>query len=275
MKTIFEYLDYRAYLKDFYEERKSRQSFFSYRLFGSKVGIDASYLVKVLIKSRHIADSSIGRFAAYCGLKDREAEYFEALVHFVKATSHKASKMYFEKLLLLKDVKAHRLLDKQYAYYQKWYHSAIRSILEFHDFRGECKALGERLNPPISAREAKESIRLLSTLNLIYRDPDGRYRMTDAAVTSGPEWQSLAIHAFQEETIRLSHESLSRHPREVRDVSTVTMNINEGDFEELRERIKEFRGAVIRRVNEGTSPDRVYQLNIQFFPLTQLGGRSK
>ncbi len=35
------------------------------------------------------------------------------------------------------------------------------------------------------------------------------------------------------------------------------------------ERLKEFRACIINYVNEQQSPDRVYQLNIQLFPLTR------
>ncbi|MBN1127797.1 MAG: TIGR02147 family protein [Chitinispirillaceae bacterium] len=272
MRSIFDYLEYRDFLRDFYEEKKSERSFFSYRLFGSKVGMDASYLAKVLIKIRHIADSSIRSFIDFCGLRGAEAEYFETLVHFVKSKSHKESKLLFEKMLSFKGVKTSTLLENQYAFYQKWYHSAIRSVIEFINFKGDYKALAEKLSPPISVREAKESVQLLEKLRLIKKDESGRYRMTDTAITSGPQWRSLAIQTFQEETIRLSGESLSRHPKETRDISTVTMNINTHDFDEIRERVKEFRSSIIKYVSEQPAPDRVVQLNIQLFPLSRIDG---
>jgi uncharacterized protein (TIGR02147 family) len=275
MKPVFEYLDYRDFLKDFYEEKKSEHSFFSYRLFSSKLGMDASYLAKVIVKTRHISNNSIEKITAFCGLKEQKAEYFETLVHFVKAKSHKESKLLFEKLLSLKNVRSTTLLGHQYAFYQKWYHSAIRSVLEFYDFRGDYRALAQELSPPISAREAKESVRLLEKLRLIKKDTDSRYRMTDAAITTGPQWDSLAIGAFQEETIRLSLESLSRHPKKHRDISTVTMNINGENFREIREKINEFRNAIIKYVNEQSSPDRVVQLNVQLFPLSRIKERAK
>jgi uncharacterized protein (TIGR02147 family) len=275
MKPIFEYLEYRDFLKDFYEEKKAERSFFSYRLFGAKVDIDASYLAKVLIKSRHIANDSIKTVADFVGLAGAEAEYFEALVYFVKSKSHKQSKLLFEKLLSLKGVKANKLLDHQYAFYQKWYHSVIRSILEFYEFRDDYKALAEQVSPPISVKEAKESVRLLEKLHLIKKDETGVWRMTDAAITTGQEWNSLAVQSFQEETIKLSGDSLSRHPKKVRDISTVTMNINEKDFEEIKERIKEFRASIIKYVNDQTLPDRVMQLNIQFFPVSRIKGGQK
>jgi uncharacterized protein (TIGR02147 family) len=53
------------------------------------------------------------------------------------------------------------------------------------------------------------------------------------------------------------------------------MNINEKDFEEIKERIKEFRASIIKYVNDQTLPDRVMQLNIQFFPVSRIKGGQK
>jgi uncharacterized protein (TIGR02147 family) len=272
MKSIVEYLDYRDFLKDFYEEKKAERSFFSYRLFGSKVAVDASYLAKVLMKNRHISDKSIAKFIEFCGLEDIAGEYFETLVHFAKARSSRESKLLFEKLMSHKGVGANTLIKHQYAFYQKWHCSAIRSILDFFDFKGDYRALAEKVSPPISVKDAKAAVKLLEQLGLISKDANGRYRMTNAAITTGPEWQSLAIQKYQEETISLSQESLSRHPKRHRDVSTITMNISEKGFQEIKERIREFRGSIIKYVNEQPASDRVVQLNIQLFPLSRIDG---
>jgi len=272
MKSVFEYLDYRAYLKDFYEERKKRQGFFSYRYFGDKVGIDPSYLLKVMLQSRHLSEKSIPRVSTFCGLTGSEAEYFSTLIHFSKARSQGESKMLFEKLLSIRYVKSRRLVEEQYEYFRTWYHPVVRSVLEYFDFQGDFALLGKQLSPPITAKEARASIQLLEKLHLIKNDENGRYCLTDTAVTTGNEWHSAAIAAFQEQTIRLSQESVDRHDRRLRDISTVTMNICAADFEEIRERITEFRRSLITFVNESTGPDRTYQLNIQFFPLTNVKG---
>ncbi len=271
MKPVFEYLDYRAYLKDYYDERKSRQTFFSYKVFGKKVGLDGSYLAKVLIGARHIADDSVKAFIEACDLAGKEAEYFEVLVLFAKSKTEPEEKVHFERLLNLKNVGAQLLLANQFEYYKTWYHSAIRSILEYFDFRGDYAELAEGLSPPVTVKEAEESIALLTTLGLIEPDAEGRYRVTNANVTTGPQWRSLAIESFQEESLRLSRESIKRHPKHIRDFSTVTMTINAADYAEIRDRIKEFRGSVINYVNRSTHPDRTYQMNIQLFPLTRIG----
>ncbi len=270
MKSVFEYLDYRAYLKDYYEERKSRQTFFSYKVFGKKVGLDGSYLAKVLIGARHIADDSVKTFIDACELTGKEAEYFEVLVLFAKSKSVQEEKLYFDRLLSLKNVGAQQLLANQFEYYKTWYHSAIRSILEYFDFRGDYAELADGLSPQVTPKEAEESIALLTQLGLIKQDAEGRYRVTNANITTGAQWRSMAIESFQEETLRLSRESIKRHPKHVRDFSTVTMTINAKDYLELRAKIKEFRGAVINYVNRSTDADRTYQMNIQLFPLSRI-----
>ncbi len=275
MKPVFEYLDYRSYLKDYYDERKSRQSFFSYKLFGNKVGLDGSYLAKVLIGVRHIADDSVKACIEACELKGKEAEYFEVLVLFAKSKTEKEEKAHFERLLALKNVGARELLSNQFEYYKTWYHSAIRSILEYFDFRGNYAELAEGLSPSITAEEAEESIALLTLLGLIKPDAEGRYHVTNANVTTGSQWQSLAIESFQEETLRLSRESIKRHPKYQRDISTVTMTINAVDYGEVRSRIKEFRRTIINYVNRSMGADRTYQLNIQLFPLSRIGEAGK
>lgn len=272
MKPVFEYLDYQTYLKDFYEDRKGRQGFFSYRYFGDKVGIDSSYLLKVMLKSRHLSEASIPRVSAFCGLTGAEAEYFSTLVHFSKARSQNESKLLFEKLLSIRYVKSRKLVERQYEYFRTWYHPVVRSVLEYYDFKGDYALLGKQLSPAITAKEARASVQLLEQLRLIRKDDGGRYRLTEMAVTTGEEWHSAAIAAFQEQTIRLSQEAVDRHDRQHRDISTVTMNINAADFEEVRDRITEFRRSIISFVNESTGPDRTYQLNIQLFPLSNVKG---
>jgi uncharacterized protein (TIGR02147 family) len=270
MKLIFEYIDYRDYLKDFYEEKKGLHSFFSYRYFGNKVGMDPSYLLKVMLKTRHLAEKSIPKITAFCKLNANEAEYFLTMVLFIKAKTQRESRLHFEKLLSIRYIKNKRLVEWQYEYFCTWYHPVVRSVLEYFDFKDDYALLGQQLSPQISEKDARDSVRLLEKLKLIRRENDGRYSLIDNAVTTGSEWHSLAITTFQEQTIRLSQESIERHERALRDISTITMNINEENFEEIRHRITEFRRSVIAYVGESTNPDRTYQLNMQFFPLTDV-----
>ena len=98
-------------------------------------------------------------------------------------------------------------------------------------------------------------------------DRDGFWKVNDTFVSTGGNWRSEAVRAFQKETIRLAGESLERHAPPVRDISTVTMTFNMDDIALIREKIKEFRSELLRLSQEGTGDNTVFQLNVQLFPL--------
>lgn len=270
---VFDYFDYRKFLRDFYDEHKKENPFFSYRYMGRRVDLDPGYLVKVLQGKCHIAQETITKIAVLCKLSEKEAEYFETLVYFGKAKSEKQIKLYFEKLISFKGVKTKTIAPYQYEYYQKWYHSAIRSLIGFYEFNEDYKVLAQKLSPSISVKEAKDSVKLLEKLNFIIKDENGIYRLTDTLITTGDEWRSIAVRQFQRQTIQLALESLERHEKEQRDISTVTIAVSQRDLEEIKDRIKQFRASIMELAEQCADPDTVYQLNVQLVPLTGVTGK--
>jgi len=269
MNTVFEYFDYRQFLKDYYDEQKKVSSLFSYRYIAQKVHLDAGYVVKLLQGKVHITAKSIPCFTKLCKLGTREKHYFETLVHFTKAKTQKDIKTWFKQLLDLKSVETKTLAKEQFEFYQKWYYTAIRSLIGIEGFNGDYTHLARRLTPPITIAQAKKAIWLLEKLGLIKKDDDtSSYFLTDAFITTGDAWKALTVRAFQKETMQLAEESLERHPKELRDISTVTIALPGDALPEIRERIAEFRKTIFTLVNEYDTVDEVYELNIQLFPLS-------
>ena len=135
-------------------------------------------------------------------------------------------------------------------------------------FDGDFRVLAERCMPAITIADAKRAVRLLDKLGLIAKGPDGKYHATDQNLTTGWKWLSNAIESNQRDLIRLAGESIDRFPREIRDISTVTMGIDEKMLPQIREHIRLFRSSLIKIVNSSGESGRVYQLNIQVFPLS-------
>src|SRR6185295_10450837 len=138
------------FLRDFYVQQKKTETFFSYRYVGNKVGMDSSFLIKVLQGHLHISNDRIEKFNKICAFNDKEAAFFEALVHFNKAKSEKESKLYFERMLSINKAKSDKLGENQYEFFQKWYYSAVWALVEGKPFNGDYKELANALAPPIS-----------------------------------------------------------------------------------------------------------------------------
>ncbi len=272
MKPIFEYLDYRPFLADFYEEQKKGNYFYSYRYMAGKLDMDHSQLIKILNGTRHITELHIKPIAVLCHLANRQAQFLEALVQFCKAKTERQEKIFFERMLALKSYESQTLEAYQFEYFQKWYYAAIRSLLDYFKYKGDNERLAKALNPAITTAQAKKAIDLLLKLNLIQKEASGHYIPTQAHVSTGESWQGRAIETYQKETIELSATSIDRSQKNERDISSITMSVDKECFEDISRLTKEFRASVIKRVNEIpiNTTDRVYQMNIQIIPLTTI-----
>lgn len=269
---VFDYMDYRSFLKDHVQWRRDGNRGISLRQVASKVGIDHSLLTKIIQSSRHVTPSSIPALCTWMKLDEQRTTYFEELVAYARARSDEALRRHFEKILSLKPVEKRRLDAAHYEYFRSWHHVAVRSLLDWYEFYGDdWEALGGMLLPPISGRMAQESVELLRNLGLLEQDASGRFRPSTTHLSTGERWHSAAVRTFQREVIRLSEGAVERVPKELRDISTITVALSSDCLEEVREVLREARAKVVkiadRRPPEDS--DAVYQLNLQWFPVTR------
>lgn len=270
MPPLFTYLDYRAYLRDLFEEFKKSRSFFSFRYAAAKTGIDASNLAKILAGKRHLSRRAVPAFAKLAEWTRKETEFFDLLIRFSRARSDKATREIFDRLSALQEPGGIRLAADQLEFYSRWQHTALFALLDCHPFHGKNHAeLAQRLNPPLSVREIKESLHLLERLGLVKPDAEGRLVPSPRVITSGEKWHAMAIQQFQLETLELAGQALTRLPRDQRDISTLTFSINRKDLGAAREITREYRQAMMKLAEASAPADQVFQLNIQFFPLSR------
>lgn len=267
MKPIFEYTDYREWIRDAFEDFKKRKSVVSWRYMAMKLDADPGNLLRVSQSKIHLSVNLIKPMAEFFGLDEKETAYWTELVHFGRAKTDSEALNHYEKMQILKGIPLKRLAKKELEFYRNWYCNAIRSIIGICKFKDDFEGLAESCTPPITVEEAKNAVKLLYDLNMISRDRDGYWKVNDTFVSTGGNWRSEAVRTFQKETIRLAGESLERHAPPLRDISTVTMTFNMDDIALIREKIKEFRSELLRMSQEGDGDDTVFQLNVQLFPI--------
>ena len=267
MEPIFEYTDYREWLRDAFDDFKKRKSVISWRYMAMKLGADPGNLLRVSQGKIHLTLSLVQPMAEFFELSEKETAYWTELVYFGRAKTDAEALNHYEKMQMLKGIPLKRLAKKELEFYRHWYCNAIRSIIGICKFKDDYEGLAESCTPAISVEEAKSAVKLLYDLNMISRERDGFWKVNDTFVSTGGNWRSEAVRTFQKETVRLAGESLERHAPPLRDISTVTMTFNMDDIALIREKIKEFRSELLRMSQEGSGDDTVFQLNVQLFPI--------
>jgi uncharacterized protein (TIGR02147 family) len=268
--SIYDYTDYRQFLRDYYEEQKAQNPAFSYRYFAKRAGFNSSGLYKDIVDGRTgITRSLILRFATAMKLLSKQKEYFETLVYFNEAKTVEEKKLYFERLMKYHNSKAFRVEKSQYEYYSKWYYIAVRELLAVGNYGDDYSAISETLNPALRREQAKKAIEVLKKLGLIKKDNNGYYKAVDKILTTGPEIKSLAVANFQKSMMDLAKEAIDRHPAERRNISTVTFSVSEKTYDDINSELVACRKRILGMVDRSENEAMVCQLNMQLFPLTR------
>jgi uncharacterized protein (TIGR02147 family) len=275
MPDIYSYCDYRKFLRDWYEEKKRNNPAVSMRMIARQVGYKApGYLSMVLQGRIKMSLFMCLKFCSYMKLAKKQCDYFQNLVLFCDADSHEEKQAYFEKMKPFKEVSVRIMVSGEYRFYEKWYHSAVRAILEYFPFRDEYEKIGRLLMPEISAREVKESVLLLKELKLIDFDKEGFLRPTDAVISTGYDATGMGINTFLYNSLRLSESAVGRFPKDERNFSCLTLGISETGFREIRNELREFRRKVMK-IAADDAADRIYQFSFQLFPLSNKYSRKE
>jgi len=268
--SVFEYTDYRQFLRDVYSEKRAANKAFSHRFIAERVGFKSGgHFSQILSGTANISINFIEKFAEFLKMNKREASYFQNMVLFSQAKSHEDQKRYFERMISFKEAKIKTVSAEQYEYYDKWYYIAVREVLNFYPFKGDYPELAKMLNPPITPTEAKNAIELLERLKLIKRDDTGIYRLTDALITTGYGVQSVCIDNHLVNTLQIAKEAIDRFKRDERNFSWVALSISEKGYKNIIEELRAFRRRMMSIVEQDENPDRAYLFNFQVIPVSK------
>ncbi len=273
MVNIFEYTDYRKFLIDYQAHEHERNPHFSHRYFAQKAGFTSTGLLANIIKGRrNLTDSLISKFAKALKLNKKEEMYFEFLVRFNQALSIEDKNKYYERMLQVSPLKASTINRDCHEFYSQWWYSAIRELLYYYRFKDDYQDLAKQLNPQITVEQAKTAIKILEKLELIKKNMDGFYCQTSTIITTGGQNErSLYIQNFQMSTMELAKASLTRHKKEYRDISTLTLTFSKESLQKAKIELDSLQKNLLRIAEEDQNVDSVYQINFQLFPLTKTG----
>jgi uncharacterized protein (TIGR02147 family) len=270
--NIFDYSNFRVYLEDYRKALKaSNPEKFTHEYICEKLGQpnSRSYYSDV-IKGRKVTLTFIERFIGFLNLETEEANHFRAMVGYDQAEGAKEKEYYYGQLIRRATPNV-RFADKEsMLFYSQWYHSAIRTILDVIQFKGDdYSEITNKITPKISLKNIKESIKLLQDFNLV-AEKDGFLKPTDKTFSTQDHVQDEIVKQYQVQCFEMAKAAIMSHETLPKDFSTNFLSISETGFRNLQELIKNFRNEVRVLIQNDKDPaDRVYQFDIAIFPHTR------
>lgn len=272
MASIFDYSDYRQFLKDYYERHKAVNPSFSYRYLAQKAGINSAPFFKFIFEGkRNLTKATILKTCCALKLNDREAEYFENLVFFNQAKTVAEKNHFFARLV---EKQRHRnvakIQENQFEYFSEWHHCIVRELVCMQNFKDDYARLAKCLFPVITPREAEKSVKLLLSLGLV-KKAEGRYFQTEPVVSTGYGLTSHQVVNFQITMLHHAIAAFDRCKNNERLTSATTLAVSGKTYGKMVEKLRTLRSELLEMARDDRDPERVYELTINLFPLSTAG----
>ena len=272
MKDVLEYTNYRQYIADYYAEKKAKSAF-TWQEFTRAAGFSSPVHLKYASEGRlNLSDAAAKRVAQAMHLVDFEQDYFCEMVRLDNAKTDAEKKAAFDKMIAIADAhKAKILGGDSFRYFESWKNPVLRELAPSMP-GAKPLALARACRPEITAAEVTESLNFLVKADLLKKDKDGNYARTETGVTTGPmDVTPVAVRSMHRQMGEFALEAIEGVPQDKRHFSGLTLGITREAYEEIVQKIAEFRKEIIAIATRSNATEEVYRLNVQFFPMTNKG----
>ncbi|UJR78839.1 TIGR02147 family protein [Sandaracinus amylolyticus] len=269
--SVYDYLDHRAFLGDYYVAQKERGRGFSYRLFSRRAGLRSPNHLKLVIEGqRRLTPEMAVRYAAAMKLPEDESAYFLDLVAFNHARTPAERADTYQRLTGHRGYRKAQTLDQRHAaYYSQWYIPAIREMAMLPGFRGEPGWIAERMVPPITREQAASALETLVALSLLTRHEDGTLAPAEWVVKTEDATRGVHLASYHRVMLERAREALDHLPGTTRNLSAITLCTSAAGYERIVERVKRFRQELITLASLEDEGTHVVHVGVQIFPLTR------
>ncbi len=262
----FDFWDFRAFIRARLEWMKLRDPQCSLRRMNEKAGFKgAGFLSMVLSKKRNLSESAARRLSEAMDLTTSEQEFFIKLAAFNQSLDFSEKDRLYKELLQFKKFKTTRKMElAQYEFFNHWYYSAIFEIL--------ADPLPDRLIAKIadglevSETQARECLEHLEQLGLA-RHEQRQWVRTESIIQGASDLKHIHLRIYHREMIQKALTAVDQMTPAERELSGVTIALSQEKFDEVRKLVFKFQEDINAVYSSDPHPDKVYQLNIQLFPL--------
>lgn len=268
---LFAYLDHRAYLRDWFDWKKSENPRFSHRLFARLAGHKSPSLLLLVSKGeRNLTDASLPGFLKALSLDEEEAEFFELLVALDRASLDDERTAVFQRISASRRFRdARRIEGDSFRFLSRWYIPAVRELATCPGYRHDAGWIAATLRPPVTIEQAEEALDTLEALGMVRQEANGQVVVADVTLVTPREVVGTAVHNYHQGMLDRAKAAITGFRARERYLGAVTVSVPASRTAELKQAVAEFQERFLDLCDSmDEDADRVLQLNLQLFPMS-------
>lgn len=255
METTIEKTHTQIWLQNLLTEKIEKNSQYSLRAFARLVEVSPAVLSRIISGKRKLTFNLAVRIADALHLGPIEKETLYSFFTNLNESEKSAQDQHEKELSI-----------DCYNAMKEWYHYGITQLLFVKNFSDDPKWIAKMLS--ITELEAKLAIERLLRLEILDRDENGKLYKTTAHLSTTIDIATAGIRHFQKQILEKSILSLENDELLEKDITSITIAINEERIAEAKTEIKKFRKKMSEFLTTGEK-SRVYNLGIHLIPLSK------
>ncbi|MGI4991617.1 TIGR02147 family protein [Halobacteriovorax sp. GFR7] len=272
MVNIYDYIDYKEYLQDFFKFKQESRADFSFGMWSRQLGLKTTASLTMIVNGdRHPGKQIVEKFHKYFDYEQEQVDYFSDLIQ-LKKSEGKDIALHLALLRKIKaknNVKFNLLSEEVFSRICKWYYFAIREMILLKDFKSDPEWITNKLVFDVNLSDVEQAIEELLELGLIKRNSQGELENCTDGLNTYDEMPSQSIQNFHHQMLDNAHKAINEIEVDKRYVSALTIPVNSKNLNKLKQFVRKVEDEILEMFVED-NPDCVYQMNLQFFPLTKV-----
>lgn len=276
--NLFEYLDPVEYLRDQFEQRKLKDSEFSYSKWATEMGFKSRAFVRmILMRQRNLTTDVALLFSEHFRFQKAENEYWLELVKLSQAKTLSQKEKSCENLTQLRSkflLKSHdfkTLSTKDvYEYYSNYKIPRLRTLLAIPEIDRTKSNLAQLLQ--VSEKEVSDMLHVLLTLQLakVSATNPEQYEATDSVISRPEILGHVALQSFHRKSLQEAIAAIDTAP-EQRRFQSLMVPLTEEQFKKVNQTLVQSLQAILAETESTQdlgSPQKLYQINMNLIPVS-------
>lgn len=244
-------------LKADFSQKQRRSPLYSLRAYARDLGLHAATLSMIFKGKRGLPFSKSAQIVDKLSLGPKERTLFLESLHFGRTN--------LDDIKIADSDERFMLDESYYNVISEWEHYAVLTLFDCDDFEPSSYMISLRLG--IKENRADVVLNNLITCGLLVHGKSGLEK-AHSSVRTTEDVASAALKKGHIETLEMGKEKLEEVNVALRDFSSMMVAIDPEKVPEAKVIIREFRQKLSALVKNGHLTE-VYQLAIQFYPLTK------
>jgi uncharacterized protein (TIGR02147 family) len=268
--NLFEYLDFRLYMRDYYLMRKHLNPHYSYQYITQKYNLGSRSHFYDVLHGRVLTAKYLAKYLLIFEFNsEREKEYFSALVHYNQSSSREDQEKAFATMVRSSEKLRTMSLDGQsISLFSHWYLPIIYQAMEIYSGQSSLDEIYSGCSVHISENEFLTGVQLLKENNWISYQENAGWQLRHHHLRLDKRDNNIFLQNYHYSLLEEGRKHYL-NKEEGQNLLSVSVGIEKEQLGEVQKILKEAQQKISLLSRKNDKGEELWQVNIQLFQLWQ------